>query len=180
MAEEKSSGCSPESCSSCAHAGSCSSAKKDLKAPANPYSQVKKVIGVVSGKGGVGKSMVTASLARMMVQQGYSVGILDADITGPSIPKMYGVHGSAVGSEAGMFPCVAKDGTKIMSVNLLLEHESDPVIWRGPVIAGVVKQFWNETVWGDIDYLFVDMPPGTGDVPLTASFIDLESAAWIT
>ena len=167
MAEEQNSGCSPESCSSCAHAGSCSSAKKDLKAPANPYSQVKKVIGVVSGKGGVGKSMVTASLARMMVQQGYAVGILDADITGPSIPKMYGVHGSAVGSEAGMFPCVAKDGTKIMSVNLLLEHESDPVIWRGPVIAGVVKQFWNETVWGDIDYLFVDMPPGTGDVPLT-------------
>ena len=167
MAEEQNSGCSPESCSSCAHAGSCSSAKKDLKAPANPYSQVKKVIGVVSGKGGVGKSMVTASLARMMVQQGYSVGILDADITGPSIPKMYGVHGSAVGSEAGMFPCVAEDGTKIMSVNLLLEHESDPVIWRGPVIAGVVKQFWNETVWGDVDYLFVDMPPGTGDVPLT-------------
>ena len=101
MAEEQNSGCSPESCSSCAHAGSCSSAKKDLKAPANPYSQVKKVIGVVSGKGGVGKSMVTASLARMMVQQGYTVGILDADITGPSIPKMYGVHGSAVGSEAG-------------------------------------------------------------------------------
>ena len=100
MAEEKSSGCSPESCSSCAHAGSCSSAKKDLKAPAIPYSQVKKVFGVVSGKGGVGKSMVTASLARMMAQQGYSVGILDADITGPSIPKMYGVHGSAVGSEA--------------------------------------------------------------------------------
>ena len=167
MAEEKSSGCSPESCSSCAHAGSCSSAKKDLKAPANPYSQVKKVIGVVSGKGGVGKSMVTASLARMMVQQGYSVGILDADITGPSIPKMYGVHGSAVGSDAGMFPCVAKDGTKIMSVNLLLEHESDPVIWRGPVIAGVVTQFWTDVMWGDLDFLFVDMPPGTGDVPLT-------------
>ena len=167
MAEEKSSGCSPESCSSCAHAGSCSSAKKDLKAPANPYSQVKKVIGVVSGKGGVGKSMVTASLARMMVQQGYSVGILDADITGPSIPKMYGVHGSAVGSEAGMFPCVAKDGTKIMSVNLLLEHESDPVIWRGPVIAGVVTQFWTDVMWGDLDCLFVDMPPGSGDVPLT-------------
>ena len=127
----------------------------------------KKVIGVVSGKGGVGKSMVTASLARMMVQQGYSVGILDADITGPSIPKMYGVHGSAVGSEAGMFPCVAKDGTKIMSVNLLLEHESDPVIWRGPVIAGVVTQFWTDVMWGDLDFLFVDMPPGTGDVPLT-------------
>ena len=127
MAEEQNSGCSPESCSSCAHAGSCSSAKKDLKAPANPYSQVKKVIGVVSGKGGVGKSMVTASLARMMVQQGYSVGILDADITGPSIPKMYGVHGSAVGSEAGMFPCVAEDedhvgqstsGTRIRSCHL--------------------------------------------------------------
>ena len=167
MAEEKSSGCSPESCSSCAHAGSCSSAKKDLKAPANPYSQVKKVIGVVSGKGGVGKSMVTASLARMMVQQGYSVGILDADITGPSIPKMYGVHGSAVGSEAGMFPCVAKDGTKIMSVNLLLEHESDPVIWRGPVLGGVIKQFWGETLWHNVDYMFIDMPPGTGDVPLT-------------
>ncbi len=129
-----------------------SSAKKDLKAPANPYSQVKKVIGVVSGKGGVGKSMVTASLARMMVQQGYSVGILDADITGPSIPKMYGVHGSAVGSEAGMFPCVAEDGTKIMSVNLLLEHESDPVIWRGPVIAGVVTQFWTDVMWGDLDF----------------------------
>ena len=172
MAEEKSSGCSPESCSSCAHAGSCSSAKKDLKAPANPYSQVKKVIGVVSGKGGVGKSMVTASLARMMVQQGYSVGILDADITGPSIPKMYGVHGSAVGSEAGMFPCVAKDGTKIMSVNLLLEHESDPVIWRGPVIAGVVTQFWTDVMWGDLDFLFVDMPPGTGcssyGIPVTS------------
>ena len=167
MAEEQNSGCSPESCSTCAHASSCGSAKKDLKAPANPYSQVKKVIGVVSGKGGVGKSMVTASLARMMVQQGYSVGILDADITGPSIPKMYGVHGSAVGSEAGMFPCVAKDGTKIMSVNLLLEHESDPVIWRGPVIAGVVTQFWTDVMWGDLDFLFVDMPPGTGDVPLT-------------
>lgn len=156
MAEEQNSGCSPESCSSCAHAGSCSSAKKDLKAPANPYSQVKKVIGVVSGKGGVGKSMVTASLARMMVQQGYAVGILDADITGPSIPKMYGVHGSAVGSEAGMFPCVAKDGTKIMSVNLLLEHESDPVIWRGPVIAGVVTQFWTDVmgeIW--ISYLLI-------------------------
>ena len=105
MAEEKSSGCSPESCSSCAHAGSCSSAKKDLKAPANPYSQVKKVIGVVSGKGGVGKSMVTASLARMMVQQGYSVGILDADITGPSIPKAFGVTEKAYGTQMGILPC---------------------------------------------------------------------------
>lgn len=167
MAEEQNSGCSPEACSSCAHAGSCKSKKEDMKAPANPYSQVKKAIGVVSGKGGVGKSMVTASLARLAISQGYTVGILDADITGPSIPKMYGVHESAVGNEEGMFPCIAKDGTKIMSVNLLLERESDPVIWRGPIIAGVVTQFWTDVMWGDLDFLFVDMPPGTGDVPLT-------------
>ena len=167
MAEEQNSGCSPEACYSCAHAGSCKSKKEDMKAPANPYSQVKKVIGVVSGKGGVGKSMVTASLARLAISQGYTVGILDADITGPSIPKMYGVHESAVGNEEGMFPCIAKDGTKIMSVNLLLERESDPVIWRGPIIAGVVTQFWTDVMWGDLDFLFVDMPPGTGDVPLT-------------
>ena len=167
MAEEQNSGCSPEACSSCAHAGSCKSKKEDMKAPANPYSQVKKVIGVVSGKGGVGKSMVTASLAWLAISQGYTVGILDADITGPSIPKMYGVHESAVGNEEGMFPCIAKDGTKIMSVNLLLERESDPVIWRGPIIAGVVTQFWTDVMWGDLDFLFVDMPPGTGDVPLT-------------
>lgn len=167
MAEqEKNSSCSPESCSSCEHAGSCPS-KMDLKVPANEYTHVKKVIGVVSGKGGVGKSMVTASLARMMREQGYSVGILDADITGPSIPKMYGIHEHAVGNELGMFPCIAKDETRIMSVNLLLDSEDTPVIWRGPIIAGVVKQFWNEVLWGDLDYLFVDMPPGTGDVPLT-------------
>ena len=111
--------------------------------------------------------MVPASLARLMRVQGFSVGILDADITGPSIPKMYGIHEGAKGNEAGMFPCEAKDGTRIMSVNLLLENESDPVIWRGPVIAGVVTQFWTDVMWGDLDYLFVDMPPGTGDVPLT-------------
>ena len=138
-----------------------------MKAAANPYSQVKKVIAVISGKGGVGKSMVTASLARMAVEQGYTAGILNADVTGPSIPKMYGVHESAMGTEEGMFPSVAKDGTKIMSVNLLLEKESDPVIWRGPIIAGVVTQFWTDVMWGDLDFLFVDMPPGTGDVPLT-------------
>jgi len=138
-----------------------------MKIPANEYTQVKKVIGVVSGKGGVGKSMVTASLARLMRQQGYSVGILDADITGPSIPKMYGIHEQAVGNELGMFPAIAQDETRIMSVNLLLESEDTPVIWRGPIIAGVVKQFWEEVLWGDLDYLFVDMPPGTGDVPLT-------------
>lgn len=168
MAEQENNGtCSSESCSSCAHADSCASKKVDMRVPANEYTHVKKVIGVISGKGGVGKSMVTASLARMMREQGYSVGILDADITGPSIPKMYGIHEHAVGTEVGMFPCIAKDETRIMSVNLLLDSEDTPVIWRGPIIAGVVKQFWNEVLWGDLDYLFVDMPPGTGDVPLT-------------
>ena len=155
MAEEQNSGCSPESCSSCAHAGSCSSAKKDLKAPANPYSQVKKVIGVVSGKGGVGKSMVTASLARMMVQQGYSVGILDADITGPSIPKAFGVTEKAYGTQMGILPCESKKGIEMMSVNLLLDNDTDPVVWRGPVIAETVKQFWKDVVWGDVDYMFI-------------------------
>ncbi len=168
MAEqENNTSCSAESCSGCEHAGSCASKKDDLKVAPNQYTTVKKVIGVISGKGGVGKSMVTASLARLMREQGYSVGILDADITGPSIPKMYGIHEHAVGNEMGMFPCIAEDGTRIMSINLLLEDEEMPVIWRGPVIAGVVTQFWNEVLWGDLDYLFVDMPPGTGDVPLT-------------
>ena len=129
---------------------------------------IQKVIAVVSGKGGVGKSTVTASLARMMREQGFSVGIMDADITGPSIPAaVWYSRSPAKGSDAGMFPCEAKDGTRIMSVNLLLEHEEDPVIWRGPVIAGVVKQFWTDVMWGELDYLFIDMPPGTGDVPLT-------------
>ena len=168
MAEQENNGvCSSESCSGCAHADSCASEKVDMTVPANEYTHVKKVIGVISGKGGVGKSMVTASLARLMREQGYSVGILDADITGPSIPKMYGIHEHAMGTEVGMFPCIAKDETRIMSVNLLLDSEDTPVIWRGPVIAGVVKQFWNEVLWGDLDYLFVDMPTGTGDVPLT-------------
>ncbi len=165
--QEQNSTCSAESCSSCAQAGTCPSKKVDMKIPANEYTHVKKVIGVISGKGGVGKSMVTASLARLMRSQGYSVGIMDADITGPSIPKMYGLHEQAVGNELGLFPCVAKDGTRIMSINLLLETEDTPVIWRGPIIAGVVKQFWEEVMWGELDYLFVDMPPGTGDVPLT-------------
>ena len=166
MSEQNNSSCSG-SCSSCASAGTCSSKKVDMRIKPNEYTHVKKVIGIVSGKGGVGKSMVTASLARLMKEQGYEVGILDADITGPSIPKMYGIHERAVGNELGMFPSVAQDGTRIMSVNLLLESEDTPVIWRGPIIAGVVKQFWEEVLWGDLDYLFVDMPPGTGDVPLT-------------
>jgi Mrp family chromosome partitioning ATPase len=156
--------CSRESCEGCpskAKGGS-----RIAKEPMNKASNVKKVIGVVSGKGGVGKSFVTSSLACAMNKAGYKVGIMDADITGPSIPKMFGVHGQVYGTEDGMVPMAAENGIKIMSVNLLLDNEEDPVIWRGPVIAGVVKQFWNETVWGDIDYLFVDMPPGTG-VPVT-------------
>ena len=168
MAEqERNESCSAESCSSCAQAGNCPSKKVDMKIAPNEYTHVKKVIGIISGKGGVGKSMVTASLARLMKAQGYSVGILDADITGPSIPKMYGLHEHAVGNEVGLFPGIAQDETRIMSVNLLLDSEDTPVIWRGPIIAGVVKQFWEEVLWGDLDYLFVDMPPGTGDVPLT-------------
>ncbi len=166
MAEEVNNGCSQESCAGCAQAGGCES-KKDFRVPPNKHAQIKKVIGVISGKGGVGKSMVTASLARMMREKGYTAGILDADITGPSIPKMYGIHAAAKGSEEGIFPCIAKDETRVMSVNLLLEDEDAPVIWRGPVIAGVVTQFWTDVMWGDLDYLFVDMPPGTGDVPLT-------------
>ena len=169
MAEEqKTAGCSEESCASCASAGTCTSKKVDMHEPMNMYSSIKKVIGVVSGKGGVGKSLVTASLARMMRAKGYHVGIMDADITGPSIPKMYGLHEMAVGTEQGILPCEAADGTKIMSVNLLLEDEEAPVIWRGPVIAGVVKQFWTDVMWGDLDYLFVDMPPGTGGIPVSS------------
>ncbi len=157
------SSCSQESCEGC----SGHKEPQSMIEPLNAYSSIGKVIGVVSGKGGVGKSFVTASLATAMVKKGYKVGILDADITGPSIPKMYGIHGQAFGNEQGIQPAVAADGTKIMSVNLLLDNEDAPVIWRGPVIAGVVKQFWTDVVWGKLDYLFVDMPPGTGDVPLT-------------
>ena len=138
-----------------------------MKEPANQYSHIKHVIGVVSGKGGVGKSLVTSELAVKLHRQGYKVGVLDADITGPSIPKVFGIHEKAVGNDKGVFPAQTPEGIKIISVNLMLDNEEDPVVWRGPVIAGVVKQFWNETVWGDVDYLFVDMPPGTGDVPLT-------------
>ncbi len=142
--------------------------KKDpFKADLNEYSSIKKVIGVVSGKGGVGKSFVTASLATAMRKAGFNVGILDADITGPSIPKMFGLTEQTYGTEKGILPAVAEDGTKVMSVNLLVDDPTAPVIWRGPVLAGTVKQFWTDVYWGDLDYLFVDMPPGTGDVPLT-------------
>ena len=161
---------------SCSSASSCtrgtcegcpSKEPKSLIEEMNAYSNVKHVIGVVSGKGGVGKSFVTSSLATLMAKAGYKVGILDADITGPSIPKMFGVKGQVVGDERGMIPLESKDGVKVMSINLLMPNEEAPVVWRGPVIAGAVKQFWTDTCWGEVDYLFVDMPPGTGDVPLT-------------
>lgn len=156
--------CTKESCEGCSH--NPQNPQSMLEAM-NADSDIKHVIGVVSGKGGVGKSFVTASIAVQMAKEGYKVGILDADITGPSIPKMFGAHGQVFGDEKGMYPYETKEGIKIISINLLMDDEEAPVVWRGPVIAGAVKQFWNETVWGDIDYLFVDMPPGTGDVPLT-------------
>lgn len=153
-------------CSSCT--ANCSTKdKKDFLEPINELSSIKHVIGVVSGKGGVGKSMVTSSLATLMQRAGYKVGILDADVTGPSIPKAFGIESGVEGGEGGMIPPESENGIKIMSVNLLLPDATQPVVWRGPVIAGTVKQFWSGTVWGDLDYLFVDCPPGTGDVPLT-------------
>lgn len=133
----------------------------------NALSQIKKVIGVVSGKGGVGKSLVTSLMAVTMNRLGYRSAILDADITGPSIPKIFGIHSKAEGCQEGILPVQTKTGIQMMSINLLLEHETDPVVWRGPIIAGTVKQFWTDVIWSDVDFLFVDMPPGTGDVPLT-------------
>lgn len=138
-----------------------------MRLPANEYSSIKKVIGVVSGKGGVGKSTVTSMLAVAAQSKGFQAAILDADVTGPSIPKAFGIHQRAQGDEQGIFPAESKLGIRIMSVNLLLEKEDAPVVWRGPVISGVINQFWQEVIWGDVDYMFVDMPPGTGDVPLT-------------
>lgn len=161
--------CSNTSCdkSSCEGCPSREQKPASLQAECNEYSCVRRVIGVVSGKGGVGKSMVTASLANELAAKGYQVGILDADITGPSIPRMYGVHGAAEASDMGIEPRMTKNGIKLMSMNLLLPTEDTPVIWRGPIIANIVKQFWTDVIWGDLDYLLVDMPPGTGDVPLT-------------
>ena len=147
--------------------GTCDQGQPDLHKPANQLSHIKKVIAVVSGKGGVGKSTVTCTLAAAMAARGKKVGVLDADITGPSVPKAFGVHGHAEGSELGIYPAVSAGGVELMSLNLLTERETDPVVWRGPVIAGAVEQFWTDVIWGDLDYLFVDMPPGTGDVPLT-------------
>ena len=153
-------------CSSCGQ--SCSDRKAEsMLAEANRLSNVKKVIAVMSGKGGVGKSTVTTMLAVAMQKMGFKAAVLDADITGPSIPKAFGLKEKIVGTDDGMQPAVTKDGIKVMSINLLLPNESDPVLWRGPVVAGAVKQFWTDVCWGDVDYMFVDMPPGTGDVALT-------------
>lgn len=154
----------------CSHdCGSCSSKCADAiqKDALHPLAEVKKVIAVVSGKGGVGKSIVTSLMSVIMQRRGYNSAILDADITGPSVPKAFGITEKAEGTDTGLYPVTSKLGTQIMSVNVLLENETDPVIWRGPVIAGTVKQFWTDVIWNDVDYMFVDMPPGTGDVPLT-------------
>lgn len=153
-------------CSSCGKSD-CASRKTDFSVAQNQYSHIKHVIGIVSGKGGVGKSLVTAQTAVLLQRKGYKVGVLDADITGPSIPKVFGITEKAKGNEQGIIPALTSTGIKVISINMLLEDEEAPVIWRGPVLAGVVKQFWNEVLWGEIDYLLVDMPPGTGDVPLT-------------
>ncbi|MBQ6108061.1 MAG: P-loop NTPase, partial [Thermoguttaceae bacterium] len=152
-------------CESCAH--KCSDQKsQSLKAEMNPLSDVKKVIAVVSGKGGVGKSLVTGLLACQSKRAGLKTAILDADITGPSIPKMFGISNHAQGTEDGIFPEISKGGIELISVNLLLENASDPVLWRGPIIASVVKQFWSNVIWNEVDFMFVDMPPGPGDVAL--------------
>ena len=154
-------------CSSCGESCGDRTSPQSFIEPLNSQSKVKKVIGIVSGKGGVGKSLITGMMATLFSRKGYKTAVMDADITGPSIPKMFGIDGRAKGTNEGIIPAVSRNGIKIMSVNLLLENPMDPVVWRGPVIAGVVKQFWTDVIWGDIDYMFVDMPPGTGDVPLT-------------
>ena len=153
-------------CSSCS--ANCSERKAEsFQKPLNPYSSVKKVIAVVSGKGGVGKSLVTSLMAAEMQRRGHRCAVLDADITGPSIPKSFGIHEHATGTDEYLIPVSTYTGLQIMSINLILENETEPVVWRGPVIAGAVTQFWTDVLWKDVDYMFVDMPPGTGDVPLT-------------
>ena len=160
-----------QSCSSCSE--DCAERKEPLESKTdfseklNEMSTVKKVIGIVSGKGGVGKSLVTSMLAVSMNRMGYHTAVLDADITGPSIPKVFGIKEKAKGSEQGIFPVKTNTGIDIMSINLLLADDTDPVVWRGPIIAATVKQFWTDVIWNDVDFMFIDMPPGTGDVPLT-------------
>ena len=154
-------------CASCSSSDCGDRKKESLLAALNPKSSVKKVIAVVSGKGGVGKSTVTSMLAVAMAKQGKRVGVLDADITGPSAPTAFGVSECQGATEEGLYPALTRTGIQVMSINLLLDNSTDPVAWRGPVIAGAVKQFWTDVIWEDVDYMFVDMPPGTGDVPLT-------------
>ena len=154
-------------CSSCGENCGSRTEPQSFIEPLNASSSVGKVIGIVSGKGGVGKSLITGMLATLFSRKGYKTAVMDADITGPSIPKMFGAGGRLKGSSEGIIPAESRNRIKLMSVNLMLENPMDPVVWRGPVIAGVVKQFWTDVIWGDVDYMFVDMPPGTGDVPLT-------------
>lgn len=158
-------GCTHD-CSSCGE--NCSQREAEsLIAPVNKDSEVKKVIAVVSGKGGVGKSLVTSLMTVLMQRRDYNCAVLDADITGPSIPQAFGIKEKATSTGEALLPVKSKMGTSVMSVNLLLENTTDPVVWRGPILGGTVKQFWTDVLWGDVDYMFVDMPPGTGDVPLT-------------
>jgi len=169
MSEEKqcsNTSCGRSSCEGCEHAGKYEPV--DFTAHLNPVSSVKKVIGIVSGKGGVGKSLVTSLMAASMKRRGHRTAILDADVTGPSIPKAFGLGGQkAGGNDIGIVPLTSANGIEIISANMFLPNESDPVVWRGPMIANMVKQFWTDVIWTDIDFMFVDMPPGTGDVPLT-------------
>lgn len=164
------SNCNNGGCSGCSHSGNCGHAQKpvDFKIYPHETTKIKKIVGVVSGKGGVGKSLVTSMLASEMARKGHKVGIMDGDITGPSIPKYFGLKGNATSNSEGKInPVITENGIKVMSINLLLENETDPVVWRGPVVAGVIKQFYQEVLWEELDYLFIDLPPGTGDVPLT-------------
>ena len=168
MSEEVKQGCAPSECGTKPACAGCSHNRKEQQpAPVKEAPKVRKIIGVVSGKGGVGKSLVSGELAVMLSRMGYRVGVLDADITGPSIPKMFGIHEKAYGDGNRIFPAETKNGIKLMSINLLLDQDDAPVIWRGPVIAGAVKQFWEDVEWGELDAMVIDMPPGTGDVPLT-------------
>ncbi len=155
------SGCTTSNC------GDRKQSPESFRAPANAQSTIKHVIGIVSGKGGVGKSLVTSLLAAAMQRRGHRCAILDADITGPSIPHSFGITEKARGNNEAMLPVHTQGGTEIMSINLLLDNETDPVVWRGPVVASMVKSFWTDVIWGEVDFMFVDMPPGTGDVPLT-------------
>ena len=165
MSEQTHQGCSGD-CSSCGE--NCASRDpQSLIEPTGEYNNIKHVIGVVSGKGGVGKSMTASMLAVLLNRMGKSVGILDADITGPSIPKTFGITSPAMQNEIGILPAETASGIKIISINMMLPEKDSPVLWRGPIIAGAVKQFWHDVVWGDLDYLIIDCPPGTGDVPLT-------------